>query len=274
MYGLFFNIMLGTVSLLFLYFFSTTKLTIVANRLFPGRNAEVSHIYWIYRNKWLIRLTDRKALISAILLFQYNRLVDRIVLELKQSALKNKKVIQTSCAFGDVTPRIVAECARQGAARIVITDIIENELLHVKSKLAEGQKYCTFVREDALNTKHDNNSFDVVIMFFLLHELPIRRKHAVIRESARILKPGGKLIIAEFHQPGPVILKALGWLYFKTFEPFALQIWKSASPSRLLREDARGGWHIKKETCFFENFQIVIAVKPGQADDAGEPAEA
>jgi ubiquinone/menaquinone biosynthesis C-methylase UbiE len=271
MYGLFFDIMLGAGSLLFLYFFSTTKLTIIANRLFPAKNPGVSHIYWIYRNKWLIRLTDRKALISAILLFQYNKLVDRIVLELKQSGLNNRKIIQTSCAFGDVTPRIVAECARQCAAQVVITDIVENELLHVKRKLADGQKYCTFVREDALNTQHESNSFDVVIMFFLLHELPVRRRYAAIREAARILKPGGKLIIAEFHQPGPAILKTLGWLYFRTFEPFALQIWKSASPSGLLGEDMRAGWDIRKETCFFDYFQIVIAEKAGQAGAAGAP---
>jgi len=261
MYSLTLNIFFGVVSFLFLYFFSTTKLTIIANRLFPAANTDTSHIYWIYRNKWLIRLTDQKPLISAILLFQYDKLVERIVSQLKRSALQHKNVIQVSCAFGDVTTRIVAECHKQGAGEIVISDIIENELSHVKNKLGDERQSCTFVREDALHMRHENDSFDVVIMFFLLHELPREKKHQALKEASRILKRGGKLIIGEFHQPTSLLLKIWGWVYFKTFEPYALQIWEHATPSRLLREDATARWDIKKETCFFDNFQIITAEK-------------
>jgi len=154
-------------------------------------------------------------LVSATLLFQYDKLVDRIVSQLERSALQHKNAIQVSCAFGDVTIKIVTECHRQGAGEIVITDIIENELSHVKNKLGDHQQSCTFVREDALHMRHANDSFDVVMMFFLLHELPGEKKHQALKEASRILKRGGKLIIGELHQPTSLLLKVWGWVYFK-----------------------------------------------------------
>lgn len=261
MHALILKICLGVVCLVFLYFFATTKLTIIVHRLFPGKRTDTSHIYWIYTNKWLIRLTDQKPLIAAILLFQYNKLVERIVSQLRRSGVKHKKVIQISCAFGDVTQKVVAECSEQGAGEIVISDIIENELRHVERKLNGTGQCCKFVREDALNLTHADDSFDVAIMFFLLHELPQAQKYGALKEAARVLKPGGKLIIGEFHEPTPALLKASGWMYFKTFEPYALPIWSHASPSRILGEATGADWQIEKETCFFENFQVMTAVK-------------
>lgn len=254
----------GAAAFLFLYFFSTTRLTIIVNRYLSPENSETSHIYWIYRNKWLIRLTDRKALISAILLFQYDKLVDRVIAQLQRLELKNRTVVQASCAFGDITPRLVEECTRQGAGEIVVTDIIENELLHVKAKLGSSQKYCKFVRQNVLNMNYPDESVDVVVMFFLLHELPGQHKQAALREVSRILKPGGTLIIGEFHKPAPILLKTLGWLYFKTFEPYALPIWAEANPSGMLQDDVKTGWKIRKETFLFGNFQVLAAQKPGR----------
>lgn len=254
----------GVAACLFLYFFSTTRLTIIANRYLSPGDSETSHIYRIYTNRWLIRLTDRKPLISAILLFQYDKLVDRVIAHLQRLNLQNGKVIQASCAFGDITPRLVDECTRQNAREIVVMDIVENQLLHAKAKLGRRQKYCKFVRQDVLNMKCPDESFDVVVLFFLLHELPGPHKRAVLREASRVLKPGGGLIIGEFHKPEPILLKALGWLYFRIFEPYALPIWAEANPCRMLREDAEVGWDISKETFLFQNFQVIAAQKPGR----------
>lgn len=251
----------GALSLMFLYFFATTKLTIITNRIFPSKDQATSHIYWIYRNKWLIRITDKQPIISAILLFQYNKLVNRIICELGCSSLKNKNVMQASCAFGDITPKVVSECIRQGAGDIVITDINENELLHARDKLGGNQRYCTFLKENTLRMGHEDNTFDIVIMFFLLHELPNDKKHEALEEAARVLRPGGKLIIGEFHKPKPFVLKVLGWIYFKTFEPYALQVWEYSNPSLMLRRNMQDDWDIRTDTCFFDNFQTIVATK-------------
>lgn len=55
----------------------------------------------------LIRLVDWQPIIAAILLFQYDRLVSAITSGLRQTDLRGKKVLITSCAFGNVIPRVV-----------------------------------------------------------------------------------------------------------------------------------------------------------------------
>src|SRR5674476_1549834 len=110
-----------------LFFFVVTRGALVVRGLSPGSQSETSHVYPIYSNMRLIKLVDFQPIISAILLFQYHRLVSRIVSELKQSDLRNKKVLITSCAFGNAIPRVVKAAVQAGVERVLIADIIHNE---------------------------------------------------------------------------------------------------------------------------------------------------
>src|ERR1017187_8704440 len=117
-----------------LFFFVVTRGALVMRGLSSGSHSEKSHVYPIYSNMRLIKLVDFQPIISAILLFQYHRLVSKIVSELKQMDLRNKKLLITSCAFGNVIPRVVNAAVQAGAERVLIADIIHNELIHAKSK--------------------------------------------------------------------------------------------------------------------------------------------
>src|SRR5664279_2482801 len=80
-----------------LFFFVATRGALVVRGLLPGPESEKSHVYPIYSNMRLIKLVDFQPVISAILLFQYHRLVSKIVAGLGQSDLRNRKVLITSC---------------------------------------------------------------------------------------------------------------------------------------------------------------------------------
>jgi len=110
-----------------LFFFVVTRGALLVRGLSPGQASEKSHVYPIYSNMRLIKLVDFQPIISAILLFQYNRLVLKIVRGLGQSDLKDKNVLITSCAFGNVLPRVVNAAMEGGAARVVIADLIHND---------------------------------------------------------------------------------------------------------------------------------------------------
>lgn len=243
------------------YFFITTKATILIHDLFPRKKAyDTDHIYWIYRYLWLIRLTDKKPIINAILLFQYDRLVDHIAQEIERTNLCGKNVLIISSAFGDVVPRIMNVCVTQKTRSVVISDLVENELTHVDGKLGEYKGRYILRCEDATDLKHPDGSFDAAVMFFLLHELPAAKKREAIKEATRVVKSGGKVILADFHRPKFAPLKIFEWLYFKTFEPYALEIWKEYAPARLFSEQECSA-SIKKTTYLQDNFQIVVAVK-------------
>jgi ubiquinone/menaquinone biosynthesis C-methylase UbiE len=242
-----------------LFFFVVTRGALVLRGLSPGSQGEKSYVYPIYSNMRLIKLVDFQPIISAILLFQYNRLVSKIVSELKRLDLRNKKVLITSCAFGNVIPRVVKAAVQAGAERVLIADIIHNELIHAKSKLGNFSGKVDFIEENATSMKQGDGVVDANVIFFLLHELPHHLKGQALSEAGRMLAPGGKLFLAEFHRPELWVLRALSWTYFKVFEPLGLALWDTHDPLNCLEN--MGGWTCERTTYFFGNFQIITATK-------------
>lgn len=246
-----------------LYFFLVTRGSLIIESFLGGRG-DSAHIYWIYRNRFLIWLTDRPIIISAILLFNYRRLVGDVVSTLNPT-LEGKTVLQSSCAFGDISQKIAAKCLKEGAKRLVISDLVANEITHAQKKLgktAEGGRVF-FVRENALSLAHEDGSFDYVVVFFLFHELPLPMKSVALKEAARVLKPGGKIVFGEFHKPGQWLLRASGKVFFKVFEPYAAEMWDGFDPARVLNDETPGGWKFSKKTCFGGNYQVFSAEKTG-----------
>lgn len=242
-----------------LFFFVVTRGALLLRALSPQSRNGVSHVYPIYSDMRLIRLVDFQPVISAILLFQYHRLVSTIVAGLKATDLKHKKVLITSCAFGNVIPRVVEAALDAGAERVLIVDIIENELIHAKSKLDPWKGRVEYVKDDATAMTQAEGFADANVMFFLLHELPHEQKVRALSEAGRMLAPGGKLYLAEFGRPAPWVLRALSWTYFKVFEPLGLALWKSHDPVACL--EAMGGWTVERAPYLFGNFQVITATK-------------
>jgi len=241
------------------FFFVVTRGALLVRGLSSGSDSEKSHVYPIYSNMRLIKLVDFQPIISAILLFQYHRLVSKIVSGLEQSDLRNKKVLITSCAFGNVIPRVVQAALDAGAERVLIADIIHNELIHARNKLVRFSGKVDFIEDNAASLRQEDGGVDANVMFFLLHELPHHLKVQALREAGRVLVPGGKLFLAEFHRPELWVLRALSWTYFKVFEPLGLALWDTHDPLGCL--EGIGGWACERTTYFFGNFQIITATK-------------
>jgi ubiquinone/menaquinone biosynthesis C-methylase UbiE len=242
-----------------LFFFVTTRGALLVRALSPGSRNEKSHVYPVYSEMGLIKLVDFQPVISAILLFQYHRLVSKIVSDIRQMDLRGKRLLITSCAFGNVIPRVVKAAVHAGAERVVIADIIPNELVHARGKLGSYLDKVEFVEENATSMRQDDGTVSANVIFFLLHELPHPLKERALSEAGRVLAPGGKLFLAEFHQPDLKVLRALSWVYFKVFEPFGLALWNTHEPLGYLEES--GEWKCERTTYFFGNFQVITATK-------------
>jgi ubiquinone/menaquinone biosynthesis C-methylase UbiE len=242
-----------------LFFFVLTRGALLVRALSSGPHDIKSYVYPIYSDMRLIKLVDFQPLISAILLFQYHHLVSHITSGLRQSDLRNKKLLISSCAFGNVIPRVVKAALEAGAERVLIVDIIHNELLHAKSKLGDFAGKVEFIEGDATDMQLKDGTVDANVVFFLLHELPHHLKERALSESGRMLNPGGKLFLAAFHRPELWILRAFSWTYFKVFEPLGLALWDTHDPLDILKK--MGGWECEKTTYFFGNFQIITATR-------------
>jgi SAM-dependent methyltransferase len=243
-----------------LFFFTLTRGALLM-RGFAGRlTSEAAHVYPIYSNIRLIRLIDWQPIISAILLFQYSNLVSIIVHGLKRDNLKGKQVLITSCAFGDVMPRVTQAAIDSGASKVLVADIIQNELDHAKRKLTVYAGKTSYAQDNAIDMKQADSSVSANVMFFLLHELPDHLKIEALTEAMRVLEPGGKLYLGEFHKPRSWVLCALSWTYFKVFEPYGLALWNTHDP--VVQLQAMPGVICERHTVFFDNFQVIVATKP------------
>ena len=241
-----------------LFFFVVTRGALLLRSL-SSNQSDTSHVYPIYSNMGLIKLVDFQPIISAILLFQYHRLVSKMVGDLEASNLKNKTVLITSCAFGNVIPRVVDASVKAGANRVLVADVVQNELTHARSKLGQYAGTMEYIESNATAMNQKDGIAQANILFFLLHELPHPMKIQAMAEAGRLLAPGGKLYLAEFHKPRLWVLKVLSWTYFKVFEPLGLALWDTHDPLNCL--EAMGGWTCQRSTYFFGNFQVITATK-------------
>jgi SAM-dependent methyltransferase len=242
-----------------LFFFLLTRGTLLWRQLTPAAHGETAHVYPLYSNPLLIRLVDFQPVISAILLWQYRSIVSQVVLELQRMDLRHRQVLITSCAFGNVIPRVVKAAMQSGTERVLITDLIDYELTHARDKLGELARNVSLQRGNATAMEQHDGTVGANIMFFLLHELPHPQKALALNEAIRVLAPGGKLMLAEFHRPDHWPLRVLSWTYFKVFEPLGLALWDIHDPFRHLQ--AMQGITCERTTFLSGNFQVITATR-------------
>lgn len=66
-------------------------------------------------------------------------------------------------------------------------------------------------------------SYDRALLFFLLHEQPEEVRRATLAQTLRVVRPGGRIVIVDYHRPSlvnPLYLPMAGILH--TLEPYAL----------------------------------------------------
>lgn len=71
---------------------------------------------------------------------------------------------------------------------------------------AHAPANCTFQAAGAEDVPFGDASFDLVVSSLAFHHFPVDRRADAVREMFRVLRPGGRLFIADFRPPsGPVL---------------------------------------------------------------------
>jgi demethylmenaquinone methyltransferase/2-methoxy-6-polyprenyl-1,4-benzoquinol methylase len=138
------------------------------------------------------------------------RAADRAELSAGDSAL------DLCCGTGDLALELRGRVGSSG--RVVGADFSERMLELANEKAGErGMADVTFEWADALELPYSDASFDAVTVGFGVRNLA--DLEAGVREMARVLKPGGRLVILEITQPRRPPLSTFFKLWFDRLVP-------------------------------------------------------
>jgi ubiquinone/menaquinone biosynthesis C-methylase UbiE len=177
--------------------------------------------WWAYVHPKAVHFFEREWLVNLILFGNYKRLCDAALAELGEPV--RGRTLQLACVYGDLTPRL---CGRLAAdARLDVVDVLPIQLRNLAAKLPRDERVA-LLEGDSSALACPDASYDQVLLFFLLHEQPEHVRRGTLAEAMRVVKPGGKVVIVDYHRPRTVHpLRPLMCQVFKHLEPFAMDLW-------------------------------------------------
>lgn len=213
--------------------------------------------WWAYLHPRAVRFFERQWLVNLILFGNYKRLCSEVIAEFGQDP--EGASLQIACVYGDLTQHL-ARCHQHSGA-LDILDVAPIQLENLKNKLVP-QDNVALIHQDACSTGLPSDAYQRTLLFFLLHEMPWQERVATLHEAIRVTRPGGKLIIIDYHRPD----KRSPMYYFlapilKKLEPYAMDLWQhdieNWLPSSIPLEN------VSKQTFFAGLYQKLVITLPG-----------
>lgn len=206
--------------------------------------------WWAYVHPKAVHVFEREWLVNLILFGNYKRLCDAALAELGQTV--QGRTLQVACVYGDLTPRLRQRLAPDASLDVV--DILPVQLRNLAAKLPADERVA-LLHGDSSALACPDASYDQVLLFFLLHEQPEPVRRATVAEALRVVKPGGRVVIVDYHRPAALHpLRPLMRQVFKHLEPFAMDLWNhdlleflpaSPEPAAVVRQTWFGGLYQK-----------------------------
>lgn len=211
--------------------------------------------WWAYVHPKAVHLFEREWLVNLILFGNYNRLRN-LALDAMGKTIHGK-TLQVACVYGNLTARLIDRMATD--ARLKVIDVLPIQLANLTQKIAANPQV-VLERCDASALPDSDDSYDQALLFFLLHEQPQAARRATLKETLRVVKPGGIVVIVDYHKPKSWHpLKPLLNLIFKHLEPFAMDLWLHDIEEFLPSEVT---FSQKMHTTLFGGLYQVLVIEP------------
>jgi ubiquinone/menaquinone biosynthesis C-methylase UbiE len=177
--------------------------------------------WWAYVHPGAVRVFERQWLVNLILWGNFALLRDAALDEL--GPVVQGRTLQVACVYGDFSVRLAERVGPGGSLHVV--DVLPIQLQNLRRKLPVSAPV-RLLQRDSRALGLADASYDQAILFFLLHEQPAAVRKQTVAEAVRVVRPGGKIVVVDYHQPRkmhplryilPPMLRAL--------EPYALDLW-------------------------------------------------
>ena len=177
--------------------------------------------WWAYMHPKGVRIFERQWLVNLILWGKFGELRDSALDELGSTI--HGRTLQVACVYGDFSTRLAKRLAAGGWLDVV--DVLAIQLRNLHDKLAVSSPVSLYLR-DSTRLGFGDGGYDQVVIFFLLHEQPEVARRQTLAEALRVVRPGGKLVIVDYHLPWRLHpLRYLVYPFLRALEPFALDLW-------------------------------------------------
>lgn len=143
--------------------------------------------------------------------FRWRRLVANLAKETESGP--SDMVVDVACGTGDVA----FECEKVGVPLVTGLDYSPGMIAEAKRKAAKRKSEVFFIEGDAMEMPFDDDRADAATISFGMRNLPDYA--AGVKEMARVVKPGGKVICLEMTPYRRPILKYPFQFYFKQVMP-------------------------------------------------------
>ena len=154
-------------------------------------------------------------------------------------------VLDLAAGTGDITLRLAKRMRGKGAGADIEGRLVSSDINAAMLKIGEERlrnkgwlKNLEFIIANAEALPFADNSFDLITMAFGLRNVTHQDK--AIAEMARVLKPGGRVLVLEFSRPkNSVINRFYDWYSFTFLPKMGAVIAKDADSYQYLAESIR-----------------------------------
>ncbi|TAJ76382.1 MAG: class I SAM-dependent methyltransferase [Gallionellaceae bacterium] len=216
------------------------------------------HYWWAYLSPRGVWFFDHAPIINLILFGQYRAILNEVMH--RYATRESPRTLQLTCAYGALTPTLALSA---NTRELHVTDVAGIQLSSAESKLQAISRSAKLARMNAESLAYASDSFDSVIIFFLLHELPGAARERTLNEAIRVLKPGGHLLIAEYGENRGIhwLHRCTPWRGFQEkIEPFLRDFWHSNLAEQIAGHAIRQGKPLQAmaEVSLFDGFYRVL----------------
>src|SRR5262245_29480358 len=150
--------------------------------------------WWAYVDPRAVTVFERQWLVNLIVWGNFGRLREAALDALGEQL--PGKTLQIACVYGDLTRRLAQRIAPGGSLDVV--DVLPIQLSNLARKLPEGHSV-NLQHGDSTRLAYETGHFDRALLFFLLHEQPAAARRATIEQALRVVRPGGRIVIVDYH---------------------------------------------------------------------------